>query len=399
MPQFKFPMPFSKRKKAKNEEKPPQFKFDGDDVARSLPPGQRYVPVNLAHSEYINEAPADVYRTSSSSLPSIHSAHPNPNSWHLSLNVAGSYPRDDLRKAASCGPGHPSPNHHQPDLRHNQSVGNVQRAYPTPMSPKQQALLSARISNGQETASPYANPLPAAPQNTNIHGPNGGTNFYPNPTNQYHNTNQSAPHCNYVASAGNRKPVQMSPKQIQLLEKSLLRGAPASAPNPSPMRTHSENPAPTRQRSLLSPLIPEFVPQATTDYGSPLRRRKALLIGIGYRNHKHLMQLPGCTNDVCSMFQLLTSDLFNFPQHSISVLSDELSSIGDVPVEAPTRWNILKGMSWLTEDIHPGDSAVFFFAGHGDRIVDISGDEIESGFDQVSVSQLFHLYSRKYRTR
>lgn len=98
------------------------------------------------------------------------------------------------------------------------------------------------------------------------------------------------------------------------------------------------------------------------------------------------MSLPGCVNDVQQMFHLLTSDLFGFPQHSIRVLSDELDMLASVKVDSPTRSNILRDMRWLTQDIQSGESAVFFFAGHGDRVVDVSGDEIETGYDQVRFS-------------
>lgn len=140
-----------------------------------------------------------------------------------------------------------------------------------------------------------------------------------------------------------------------------------------------------KRKQSISPAVPDYVAVTTTPYSSKLNRRKALLIGIGYRDHKHLHQLPGCRNDVTMMFQLLTSDLFGFPQQSVRVLSDELESIGTVQVEAPTRFNILHDMQWLTEDVKEGDSVVFFFAGHGDFIEDVSGDEVETGVDQVRV--------------
>lgn len=137
-----------------------------------------------------------------------------------------------------------------------------------------------------------------------------------------------------------------------------------------------------KRKQSISPAAKDYVAVATTAYTSKLNRRKALLIGIGYRNHSHLHVLPGCKNDVRSMFELLTSDMFNFPKDSVRVLSDELENIGSVRVEAPTRFNILRQMVWLTDDVHEGDSVVFFFAGHGDFIEDVSGDEVETGVDQ-----------------
>lgn len=83
------------------------------------------------------------------------------------------------------------------------------------------------------------------------------------------------------------------------------------------------------------------------------------------------------------MFNLLTGPLFRFPKHDVRVLCDELNEIGGLPVAQPTRRNILRDLKWLTDGIQPGESVMFFFAGHGDFVEDVSGDEIESGFDQV----------------
>lgn len=139
-----------------------------------------------------------------------------------------------------------------------------------------------------------------------------------------------------------------------------------------------------QKKKSLSPANPGYEPKEQTPYGTRMNRRKALLVGIGYRNHKVLEPLPGCTNDVKEMFALLTSDLFGFSLNSVKVLSDELTSLDGVKVEHPTRFNILREMKWLTDNIGQGDSVVFFFAGHGDYMEDVSGDEVETGFDQVS---------------
>lgn len=137
------------------------------------------------------------------------------------------------------------------------------------------------------------------------------------------------------------------------------------------------------RRPSLSPAAETYIPPTTTSYGTALKRRKALLVGIGYRNHRLLRPLPGCRNDVCNMFALITGPLFGFPTDNVRVLCDELQQVGDVIVSQPTRINILRDLRWLTTDVSPGDSVFFFFAGHGDFVEDLSGDEIESGFDQV----------------
>lgn len=159
-----------------------------------------------------------------------------------------------------------------------------------------------------------------------------------------------------------------------------------SAPNPSLL---SAQPVPDRKPSY-SPAALTFLPPATTSYGTALRRYKALLIGIGYRGHRFLKPLAGCCTDVLNMYRLLTGPYFQFPQENIHVLCDELDAVGKSVVDKPTRINIIRELTWLTKGISRGDSVIFFFAGHGDFVVDLSGDEIETGFDQVCISIFFH---------
>lgn len=177
----------------------------------------------------------------------------------------------------------------------------------------------------------------------------------------------------------------MSPIRQELLRRrSLRRGnsqGPVFPPSPITPQVSHVSPAPG-----ISPAARNFIP-IKPDYGTPLRRRKALIIGIGYSRHKELTTLPGSRNDVIVMFRLLTSQWFQFPQSSVRVLCDELVSIGNnVQSQMPTRRNIVESLNWLTGDLVAGDSVVFFFSGHGKTVVDISGDEVDTGFDQVSLS-------------
>lgn len=172
-------------------------------------------------------------------------------------------------------------------------------------------------------------------------------------------------------------------QQQLLLERKLSR---SSSSGPLPYLT-STPPAALplnglRRGTSLSPGAKNFVFHTATSYGTKLVRKKALLVGIGYRNHKHLTPLRGCKNDVLQMFALLSSELFGFPERNIRVLCDELSQLGTVRVGSPTRTNILRDMKWLTEGVVAGDSVFFFFAGHGERVQDTSGDEKDTGFDQ-----------------
>lgn len=143
------------------------------------------------------------------------------------------------------------------------------------------------------------------------------------------------------------------------------------------------------RRAALSPAMTTFTAPQTTSYFTALRRRKALLVGIGYQGHRFLRPLPGCRNDVRNMFNLLTGPLFGFSKDNIRILCDELESLDGVESLLPTRINITRFLHWLTVDIVHGDSVVFFFAGHGDFVEDLSGDEVESGYDQVRLGLIY----------
>ncbi|KAI0557949.1 Meiotic coiled-coil protein [Gracilaria domingensis] len=164
----------------------------------------------------------------------------------------------------------------------------------------------------------------------------------------------------------------------------------------------SWTPRPRLSGEAISPAARNFVARATTSYDTKLRRRKALLIGIGYRNHKHLTPVPGARNDVLAMFELLSGPFFGFPQSDIHILCDEPLTAGACSAVQPTRAQIIRELLWLTEGIVAGDSVVFFFAGHGEMVHDTSGDEIDTGFDQCIMPVDFvprPLYDDKGRLR
>lgn len=133
----------------------------------------------------------------------------------------------------------------------------------------------------------------------------------------------------------------------------------------------------------------------------PPRGKRAFLCGVTYKKQK--CELKGTAQDVKNMRDLLV-DQFSFPIESILILagtaaaffnhhafsfkhvSRYLYSMWNTFVEEelykpPTRKNIEDGFKWLVSDIQPGDSLVFYFAGHGLRQRDLNGDEID-GFDE-----------------
>lgn len=282
------------------------------------------------------------------------------------------------------------------------------------MSPMQQELLRRRLSKT----------LTSNPHMLTVSVPNLPHDLVPHPEEQPMVNNDTPP----TRSAGHASMNRGSPMQQHLRRlrqeqlKPKLRSSsfassseiPAVAENASEIENsplmqndHPFHPNDTcslpretrtlHRRPSLSPASETFIPPTTTSYGTALRRRKALLVGIGYRNHRLLRPLPGCRTDVCSMFALITGPLFGFPTDSVRVLCDELQQVGDVIVSQPTRINILRDLRWLTTDVSPGESVFFFFAGHGDFVEDLSGDEIESGFDQVCIRRKQDIKHKLYR--
>lgn len=94
--------------------------------------------------------------------------------------------------------------------------------------------------------------------------------------------------------------------------------------------------------------------------------RHALLVGINRYPNLPQADLRGCINDVDLMRNLL-AERFGFREDTLEVLRDEEAS----------RDAILDRMNAITERIGSGDIVVFFYAGHGSRVVD-SGAYFES---------------------
>ncbi|KAJ0734221.1 putative Caspase-like domain superfamily [Helianthus annuus] len=104
-------------------------------------------------------------------------------------------------------------------------------------------------------------------------------------------------------------------------------------------------------------------------------RKRAVLCGITYNNHKK--KLEASVHNVRSMQQLLVNKL-GFPNYSIIVLTEEESDSSRIP----TKHNIQGALKWLVQGSQPGDSLMFYYAGHGTRVRDQDGDEID-GYDEA----------------
>ena len=106
-------------------------------------------------------------------------------------------------------------------------------------------------------------------------------------------------------------------------------------------------------------------------------RRTALLVGINYRGTAD--ELNGCYNDVVNVATYLRSVLGYAPA-AITMLTDGNRGSTFPASVAPTRQNILAGLSALVAGMVAGDEAVFHFSGHGTLVRDTNGDE-DSGYD------------------
>ena len=106
-------------------------------------------------------------------------------------------------------------------------------------------------------------------------------------------------------------------------------------------------------------------------------RRTALLVGINYRGTAD--ELNGCYNDVVNVATYLRTVLGYAPA-AITMLTDGNRGSAFPASVAPTRQNILAGLSALVAGMVAGDEAVFHYSGHGTLVRDRNGDEA-SGYD------------------
>ena len=135
-----------------------------------------------------------------------------------------------------------------------------------------------------------------------------------------------------------------------------------------------------RERALRTP-CGDNLEMAPPSVMQQPRRRKALLCGISYAATPSA-RLQGCVNDAVYMQHLLVTKL-GFQREMVFMLIDanDIDTAGSQKAW-PTRKNIITAMKWLVSDMQPGDSLFFHYSGHGGRVRDTSGDELD-GFDST----------------
>ncbi|KAA8545613.1 hypothetical protein F0562_020397 [Nyssa sinensis] len=129
------------------------------------------------------------------------------------------------------------------------------------------------------------------------------------------------------------------------------------------------------QRRPQPPRYPQPPPiiRAPPPVGS-LSKKRAVLCGVNYYSHHKI--LKASANDINSMKYFLLQRM-KFPIESVIVLTEEERD----PNRIPTKHNIRVALRWLLQGCQAGDSLVFHYSGHGSKVRDTNGDEID-GFDE-----------------
>ncbi|KAG9155344.1 hypothetical protein Leryth_023409 [Lithospermum erythrorhizon] len=114
--------------------------------------------------------------------------------------------------------------------------------------------------------------------------------------------------------------------------------------------------------------------QAVLMSPAPVQRR-AVLCGVTYKRTPKALE--GSINDVLNMKRFLIENM-GFPYATIVVLTEDEKD----PSRIPTKSNIRAALRWLVQGCQAGDSLVFHYSGHGSRVRDQDGDELD-GYDSA----------------
>ncbi|XP_060167870.1 metacaspase-3-like isoform X2 [Lycium barbarum] len=216
--------------------------------------------------------------------------------------------------------------------------------------------------NNFPTANNNMNPeFPAYPARPGRMNPNANSSNFPTADN-----NMSPGSPAYPARPGRINPNGNS-NNFPTADDNMSPGFPAYPARPRRMSPNTNNIQP-QQFNIMSPQINNI--RAPTVHG----RKRAVLCGINYRGHPK--SLKGSINDVLSMRYFLVNKL-GFPNASVIFLTEDEKD----PYKYPTKANIRSALRWLVHGCRPGDSLVFHYSGHGARVRDRDGDEID-GHDE-----------------
>ncbi|KAK0505429.1 caspase domain-containing protein [Armillaria luteobubalina] len=111
-----------------------------------------------------------------------------------------------------------------------------------------------------------------------------------------------------------------------------------------------------------------------------LGRRRALCIGINYRNK--LNELKGCIEDTKKISRFLKENGYT---------TDDITVLTDDTIKKPTRSNILDALSRLFRGAQPNDSLFLHYSEHGDQIPDTNGDEVDIKDERIESYDSLHI--------
>lgn len=204
--------------------------------------------------------------------------------------------------------------------------------------------------------------------NNNNRPANQGGYGYPAAQSQSQAYNAGYPGSNapaYVPAQG----YQPQPYPVYQQSAAPVQPPPSSFGYAAPPRppTYYQNASPAGQQY-------QYGAPAAPSAGPPSRMKRALFIGINYTGTSSA--LAGCQQDVRNMKAFLDR---RCGQVEALILTDEQHQ---GPLYQPTRQNILNAMQWLVSGAMPGDRFFFHFSGHGSKVRDTNGDELD-GYDQT----------------
>lgn len=103
--------------------------------------------------------------------------------------------------------------------------------------------------------------------------------------------------------------------------------------------------------------------------------KKALLVGVEHHCEDPANHLPGVTEDVRLLSQVLSAKA-GFSRENQKILLDRQA----------TKENVVKAFDdWLIKGTGPGDTVLFYFSGHGSQVWDENGHEIQDGKAKILI--------------
>ncbi|KAK0240982.1 peptidase C14 [Armillaria nabsnona] len=106
----------------------------------------------------------------------------------------------------------------------------------------------------------------------------------------------------------------------------------------------------------------------------PSGRKRAVCIGINYGQGKEFSELRGSILDAGNIRDFLMRRGYK---------ADDIRMLTDDTEKKPTKNNIIEAMSWLVQSAKLGDSLFFHYSGHGDRVPDQNGDEVDGKDEDI----------------